>query len=140
MAIFVDESTRLVVQGLTGSEGRFHGLRNRAYGTKVVAGVTPGKGGQDVEGVPVYRFEWGAGDTRILRLLGELGRPTDRMRLASGELLATAEGEPVRLEVRLVGNDGSDRTVTLRVDYSEIGSEIEVRSPRVGRPLVVRSS
>ena len=54
MAIFVDEDTRLVVQGLTGSEGRFHGLRNRAYGTKVVAGVTPGKGGQDVEGVPVY--------------------------------------------------------------------------------------
>ncbi|HET9938768.1 MAG TPA: succinate--CoA ligase subunit alpha [Gaiella sp.] len=53
MAIFVDTETRLVVQGLTGSEGRFHGLRNRAYGTKLVAGVTPGKGGQDVEGVPV---------------------------------------------------------------------------------------
>ena len=54
MAIIVDASTRLVVQGLTGSEGRFHGLRNRAYGTNVVAGVTPGKGGQDVEGVPVF--------------------------------------------------------------------------------------
>src|SRR5204862_6330319 len=54
MAIVVDSDTRLVVQGLTGSEGRFHGLRNRAYGTNVVAGVTPGKGGQDVEGVPVF--------------------------------------------------------------------------------------
>jgi succinyl-CoA synthetase alpha subunit len=54
VAIVVDTGTRLVVQGLTGSEGRFHGLRNKAYGTKVVAGVTPGKGGQDVEGVPVY--------------------------------------------------------------------------------------
>ncbi len=54
MSIFVDESTRVVVQGLTGSQGRFHGLRNRAYGTKVVAGVTPGKGGQDVEGIPIY--------------------------------------------------------------------------------------
>jgi succinyl-CoA synthetase alpha subunit len=54
MAILVDESTRLVVQGLTGSEGRFHGLRNRSYGTNVVAGVTPGKGGQDVDGVPVF--------------------------------------------------------------------------------------
>jgi succinyl-CoA synthetase alpha subunit len=54
MAIVVDSETRLVVQGLTGSEGRFHGLRNRNYGTKLVAGVTPGKGGQDVEGVPVY--------------------------------------------------------------------------------------
>jgi succinyl-CoA synthetase alpha subunit len=52
--ILVDGSTRLVVQGLTGSEGRFHGLRNRAYGTEVVAGVTPGKGGQDVDGIPVF--------------------------------------------------------------------------------------
>ena len=54
MAIIVDTDTRLVVQGLTGSEGRFHGLRNRAYGTKVVAGVTPGKGGQEVEGIPIF--------------------------------------------------------------------------------------
>ena len=54
MAILVDRETRLLVQGLTGSEGRFHGLRNRAYGTNVVAGVTPGKGGQDVDGIPVF--------------------------------------------------------------------------------------
>jgi len=54
MAIIVDKETRLVVQGLTGSEGRFHGLRNRAYGTNVVAGVTPGKAGQDVEGIPIF--------------------------------------------------------------------------------------
>jgi succinyl-CoA synthetase alpha subunit len=54
MAIIVDNDTRLVVQGLTGSEGRFHGLRNKGYGTNVVAGVTPGKAGQDVEGIPVY--------------------------------------------------------------------------------------
>jgi succinyl-CoA synthetase alpha subunit len=54
VAIIVDTDTRLVVQGLTGSEGRFHGLRNRTYGTEVVAGVTPGKGGQDVEGIPVF--------------------------------------------------------------------------------------
>ena len=54
MAIIVDRETKLVVQGLTGSEGRFHGVRNRDYGTQVVAGVTPGKGGQDVEGIPVF--------------------------------------------------------------------------------------
>jgi succinyl-CoA synthetase alpha subunit len=54
MAIIVDSDTRLVVQGLTGREGSFHGLRNRAYGTQVVAGVTPGKGGTDVEGIPVF--------------------------------------------------------------------------------------
>ena len=54
MAIFVDADTKVIVQGLTGGQGKYHGLRNRAYGTKVVAGVTPGKGGQDVEGIPVY--------------------------------------------------------------------------------------
>ena len=54
MSIIVDKETKLVVQGLTGSEGRFHGLRNRNYGTQVVAGVTPGKGGQDVDGIPVF--------------------------------------------------------------------------------------
>jgi succinyl-CoA synthetase alpha subunit len=54
MSIFVDEKTRVLVQGLTGGQGRFHGLRNKAYGTQVVAGVTPGKGGQDVEGIPVF--------------------------------------------------------------------------------------
>jgi succinyl-CoA synthetase alpha subunit len=62
MAIIVDRRTRLVVQGLTGREGSFHALRNRAYGTQVVAGVTPGKGGQDVEGIPVFDTVAGAVD------------------------------------------------------------------------------
>ena len=54
MAILVDQNTKLLVQGLTGREGSFHGLRNREYGTDLVAGVTPGKGGGDVDGVPVF--------------------------------------------------------------------------------------
>jgi succinyl-CoA synthetase alpha subunit len=54
VAIIIDEQTRVIVQGLTGREGRFHALRNRDYGTKVVAGVTPGKGGESVEGIPVF--------------------------------------------------------------------------------------
>jgi succinyl-CoA synthetase alpha subunit len=54
MAIVVDKDTRLVVQGATGREGSFHTLRNRAYGTNVVAGVTPGKGGTDLEGIPIF--------------------------------------------------------------------------------------
>jgi succinyl-CoA synthetase alpha subunit len=54
MAILVDRHTKLLVQGLTGREGSFHGLRNREYGTDLVAGVTPAKGGQDVEGVPIF--------------------------------------------------------------------------------------
>ncbi len=54
MSIFVDENTKVIVQGLTGGQGRFHGLRNRDYGTKIVGGVTPGKGGTDVDGIPVF--------------------------------------------------------------------------------------
>ena len=54
MSIFVGSDTKLCVSGITGREGTFHSLRNREYGTKVVAGVTPGKGGQDVEGIPVF--------------------------------------------------------------------------------------
>jgi succinyl-CoA synthetase alpha subunit len=54
MSIIVDSDTKLVVSGLTGREGSFHGLRNRNYGTDVVAGVTPKKGGQDVKGIPIF--------------------------------------------------------------------------------------
>jgi succinyl-CoA synthetase alpha subunit len=54
MSILVGKETRVVVSGLTGREGSFHGLNNRRYGTAVVAGVTPGKAGQEVEGIPVF--------------------------------------------------------------------------------------
>jgi len=54
MSVLVDEGTRLAVAGITGKEGSFHTLNNRSYGTNVVGGVTPGKGGQDVEGIPVF--------------------------------------------------------------------------------------
>jgi succinyl-CoA synthetase alpha subunit len=54
MSIFVDETTKVVYQGLTGSQGRFYGLRNRDYGTNVVAGTNPKKAGTDVEGIPIY--------------------------------------------------------------------------------------
>ncbi len=54
MSILVDQNSRVVVQGITGKEGTFHTKQMLAYGTVVAAGVTPGKGGQKVEGVPVY--------------------------------------------------------------------------------------
>ncbi len=54
MSVLVGTETRLCVAGITGSEGRFHTLNNRDYGTNVVSGVTPGKGGQDIEGIPVF--------------------------------------------------------------------------------------
>jgi len=54
MSIFVDENTKVVYQGLTGSQGRFYGLLNREYGTQVVAGTNPRKAGTDVDGIPVF--------------------------------------------------------------------------------------
>jgi succinyl-CoA synthetase alpha subunit len=54
VSIFVDEKTKVLYQGLTGSQGRFYGLRNRDYGTQVVAGVNPKKAGTDVDAIPVY--------------------------------------------------------------------------------------
>ena len=58
MSIFVDQSTKVIVQGLTGGQGKFHGLRNKEYGTQVVAGVTPGKGGQDGDGTSRCSTRW----------------------------------------------------------------------------------
>src|SRR5258708_15709696 len=54
MSVFIDKSTRLIVQGLTGREGTFHAKQAQAYGTNVVGGVTPGKGGTTHEGWPVF--------------------------------------------------------------------------------------
>jgi succinyl-CoA synthetase alpha subunit len=68
MAIVVGNETKLVVQGITGSEGSFHAVRNRDYGTNVVAGVTPGKGGQDVSGIPVFNT--------VAEAVGETGANT----------------------------------------------------------------
>ncbi len=54
MSIFVNKDTKVIVQGITGSQGRFYALRNRDYGTQVVGGVSPKKAGEDVEGIPVF--------------------------------------------------------------------------------------
>src|SRR5881398_481777 len=65
MSIIVGKDTKLCVSGITGSEGTFHTLNNKRYGTNVVAGVTPGKGGQDVEGIPVFNtFAEAVAETR----------------------------------------------------------------------------
>jgi succinyl-CoA synthetase alpha subunit len=65
MSVLVDNDTRLCVAGMTGKEGSFHTLNNRRYGTNVVGGVTPGKGGQDVEGIPVFdSWEQSAAEAR----------------------------------------------------------------------------
>jgi succinyl-CoA synthetase alpha subunit len=87
VSILVDDRTELVVQGITGKEGTFHTLRNRNYGTRVVAGVTPGKGGQDVEGIPVF-------DT-VARAVAETGANTSMIfvppRFAAEAILEAAD-------------------------------------------------
>jgi succinyl-CoA synthetase alpha subunit len=87
MSILVGEGTKLVVTGLTGREGGFHALNNRRYGTDVVAGVTPGKGGQDVEGIPVF-------DT-VSRAVAETGANTAMIfvpaRFAADSVLEAAD-------------------------------------------------
>jgi succinyl-CoA synthetase alpha subunit len=63
MSILIDKDTRLLVQGITGKEGSFHTRQCVAYGSRVVAGVTPGKGGQSLDGIPVFNTVQGAVDT-----------------------------------------------------------------------------
>jgi succinyl-CoA synthetase alpha subunit len=108
MAIIVDRETKLVVQGLTGSEGSFHGLRNKRYGTQVVAGVTPGKGGQDVEGVPVYDTvadairETGANTTMVFvpaRFAGDA--IYEAVDAGIGTVICIAEGLPAHEMLRI---------------------------------------
>jgi succinyl-CoA synthetase alpha subunit len=93
MAIIVDGSTKLAISGLTGREGSFHGLRNRAYGTDVVAGVTPGKGGQDVEGIPVY--------DKIAEAVSEQGANTS-MIFVPARFAADAISEAIQAGVQTV--------------------------------------
>ena len=101
MSIIVDNDTKLVVSGLTGREGSFHGLRNREYGTELVAGVTPGKGGQDVEGVPVYdsiaeAVEVGA-NTSMIFVPARFAAPAIEEAIEAGvhTVIAITEGIPV---------------------------------------------
>src|SRR5437899_656548 len=96
MAILVDRSTRLVVQGLTGSEGRFHGLRNRSHGTDVVARVTPGKGGPALA-------QLGLGNSTIVGIGGD---PVVGSSFVDG--LACFESDPQTEQVVLVGEIGGE--------------------------------
>jgi succinyl-CoA synthetase alpha subunit len=115
MSVFVDQSTRVVVQGLTGSQGRFHGLRNRAYGTSVVAGVTPGKGGQDVEGIPVFdtvaeAVADAAADTSLIFVPARMaaGAVVEAAEAGIRLVVCITEGIPVHDELRMVDRLASE--------------------------------
>ena len=102
MTIIVDNDTKLVVSGLTGREGTFHGLRNRDYGTDLVAGVTPGKGGQDVEGVPVFdsikeSVDEAGANTSMIFVPARFAAPAIDEAIDSGvdTVIAITEGIPV---------------------------------------------
>jgi succinyl-CoA synthetase alpha subunit len=102
MSIVVDRDTKLVVSGLTGREGSFHGLRNRDYGTDLVAGVTPGKGGQEVGGVPVFdsieeAVEEAGANTSMIFVPARFAAPAIDEAIESGAetVIAITEGIPV---------------------------------------------
>ncbi len=103
MSILIDRSTRVLIQGITGREGRFHAGRMIAYGTNVVAGVTPGRGGMVVEGVPVYDTVAAAvkdrgADASILFVPAQaaLGAIVEQLEAGIKLIVTIAEGVPVR--------------------------------------------
>jgi succinyl-CoA synthetase alpha subunit len=120
MAILVDQDTRLLVQGITGKEGAFHTLRNKAYGTNVVAGVTPGKGGESVEGIPVFdtvaeATEATGANASLVFVPARFAADAILEAKASGLTLAVCitEGIPVQDMARTVNYLAADGTVLI---------------------------
>jgi succinyl-CoA synthetase alpha subunit len=108
MSILVDQQTRLCVAGITGREGRFHSMNNRRYGTQVVAGVTPGKGGEHVDGVPVFNtFRDAVAQTRVNAaiIFGPARFAADSILAAADAgielIVAISEGVPAHDELRV---------------------------------------
>jgi succinyl-CoA synthetase alpha subunit len=108
MAIIVDRDTRLVVQGATGREGSFHTLRNRDYGTNVVAGVTPGKGGTDLEGIPIFNtvaaaVEGEGANTAMIFVPARLAADAiyEAVDAGIGTVICIAEGLPAHEVLRI---------------------------------------
>ena len=119
MAVLVDKDTRLCVSGITGREGTFHSLNNRRYGTQVVSGVTPGKGGQSVEGIPVFNTFHDA--------VGETGANTAMIfvppRFAADSIL---EAEDAGIELIIAITEGIPAHDELRV-YNHLANNDNVR-------------
>lgn len=102
MSILIDNNTKLIVQGITGRDGSFHALKMREYGTNVVGGVTPGKGGQDVEGIPVFNSVAEAKDrtqanTAVIYVPARFAKDAILEDIASGIelIICITEGIPV---------------------------------------------
>jgi succinyl-CoA synthetase alpha subunit len=118
MAVLIDEGTRLVVQGITGKEGAFHALRNRAYGTNVVAGVTPGKGGESVGGIPVFdtvaeAAEATGANTSLVFVPARFAGDAVLEAAALPLVVCVTEGIPVQDMARVVNYLGRNRSPVL---------------------------
>jgi succinyl-CoA synthetase alpha subunit len=107
VSILVNAETKVIVQGITGGQGRFYALRNRAYGTKVVGGVSPKKAGTDVEGIPVFASvadaveETGATATMVIvPAAGAAGAVLEAAEAGLELIVAVTEGIPVHDEAR----------------------------------------
>ncbi len=105
----INKNTKVVIQGITGTQGRFHAARMREYGTKVLAGVTPGRGGQDVDGTPVYDTvveakERSGCDASIIFVPapGALDAALEAMEAGMDPVIVITEGIPVRDTIELV--------------------------------------
>jgi succinyl-CoA synthetase alpha subunit len=105
----IDRDTKVMVQGITGTQGRFHAARMKEYGTRVAAGVTPGRGGQDVDGTPVYdtvaEAKEGQGcDASIIFVpaFGALDAALEAMEAGMNPVVVITEGIPVRDTIEIV--------------------------------------
>src|SRR5215475_3205134 len=115
MSILVDKNTKVIVQGLTGGQGRFYGLRNRAYGTQVVGGVSPKKAGADVEGIPVFASVADAvketGATATMVIVPAAGAASAVLEAAQAGLeliVVVTEGIPMHDEARFYNRVARD--------------------------------
>src|SRR2546430_3325846 len=118
MAVLIDEGTRLVVQGITGKEGAFHALRNRSYGTNVAAGVTPGKGGESVGGIPVFdtvaeAAEATGANTSLVFVPARFAGDAVLEAAALPLVVCVTEGIPVQDMARVVNYLGRNRSAVL---------------------------
>jgi len=120
MSIIVNEGTRVIVQGITGNQGRFHTASMLGYGTKIVAGVTPSKGGQEVEGVPVYNTVAEAvtahqANTSIIFVPAQLVRGAVLEALDAGlkTLVVITEGIPQKDSIEFIGKAKKNGGVTI---------------------------
>ena len=119
MSVLIDENTRLAVAGITGREGTFHTLNNRSYGTNVVGGVTPGKGGQDVDGIPVFdswaqAMEESQPNTAMIFVPPRFAADSILEAAAAGVelVIAITEGIPAHDELRVYNTLGRDHPGT----------------------------